>query len=61
MLTSAYTILREAAPLISDGAMVAAVNRSLAGPTIESDDVFMSAIGTKRTSPTALHMSAFGG
>ena len=49
MLTSAYTIRREAAPLISDGAMVAAVNRSLAGPTIESDDVFMSAIGTKQT------------
>jgi len=46
MLTSAYTILREAASLISEGAMVAAVSRSLAGPTIESDDVFMSAIGT---------------
>ena len=61
MLTSAYTILREAASLISEGAMVAAVSRSLAGPTIESDDVFMSAIGTKRTSLVAPHMSAFGG
>jgi hypothetical protein len=49
------------APLISDGAMVAAVNRSLAGPTIESDDVFMSAFGTKRTSLFAPHMSAIGG
>jgi hypothetical protein len=36
MLTSAYIILRETASLISDGAMVAAVSRSLAGADIAS-------------------------
>ena len=41
MLTSAYTILGETATLISDGAMVAAVSRSLAGPTMESDEFFL--------------------